>query len=58
METIAGVHAGMHILGISTITNINDPDHPEPATMEAIVKVARKAAGQISGMIERVVKNI
>lgn len=58
MEAIAGVHAGMHILGISTITNINDPDHLKPATMEAIVKVAQKAAGQISGMIERVVKNI
>jgi purine-nucleoside phosphorylase len=58
MEAIAGVHARMHILGISTITNINNPDHPEPATMEAIVKVAQKAAGQISGMVEAVVKNI
>ena len=58
MEAIAGVHASMHILGISTITNINDPDHPEPATMESIVEVAQKAAGRINGMIEAVVKSI
>jgi purine-nucleoside phosphorylase len=27
MENIAAVHAGMRVLGLSTITNINDPDH-------------------------------
>jgi purine-nucleoside phosphorylase len=58
MEAIVGVHAGMHILGVSTITNINDPDHPAPATMEAIIKVAQKAAEQINGLIEAVVKGI
>jgi purine-nucleoside phosphorylase len=58
MEAIVGVHAGMQILGISTITNINDPDHPAPATMEAIIKVAQKASEQINGMIEAVVRSI
>lgn len=58
MEVICGVHARMRILGISTITNINDPDHPAPATMEAIVEVAQKAAGQISGMIAAVAKSL
>ena len=58
MEAIVGVHAGMQILGISTITNINDPDHPAPATMEAIIKVAQKASAQINGMIETIVKSI
>lgn len=44
METIAAVHAGMRVLGISTITNINDPDAPQPATLEEIITVAETAA--------------
>ncbi len=58
MESIAGVHAGMRILGLSTITNINDPENPVPATMEAIVAVAQKAAGRINLILERVAEKI
>ena len=29
-EVIAAVHGGMRVLGLSTLTNINDPDHPCP----------------------------
>ncbi len=43
-ETITAVHGGIRVLGVSTITNLNDPDHPAPATVEAIVAVAEKAA--------------
>ena len=41
-EVIAAMHAGMRILGLSTITNISDPDAPLPATMEEIVAVATR----------------
>lgn len=58
MEAITGVHAKMRILGISTITNINDPDHPAPATMEAVIAVARKATGQINALIEATVDHL
>lgn len=58
MEAIAGVHARMRILGISTITNINNPDHPATATMEGIVAVAQKAAGSINSIIEAVVSQL
>lgn len=58
MEAICAVHAKMRLLGIATITNINDPDHPSPATMEAIVSVAQKAARNINSIIEEVVKNL
>jgi purine-nucleoside phosphorylase len=43
-ETITAVHGGTRVLGVSTITNLNDPDHPAPATVEAIVAVAEMAA--------------
>ncbi|MCF6249547.1 MAG: purine-nucleoside phosphorylase, partial [Desulfobacula sp.] len=40
MEVIAGIHAQMKILGISLITNINNPDHPEKTTLESVLETA------------------
>lgn len=54
-EVIAGVHAGMRILGLSTLTNINDPDDPQPAKIEDIIKVAGDAAPKLNGIIRYVV---
>ncbi|MBC2710085.1 MAG: purine-nucleoside phosphorylase [Desulfosarcina sp.] len=58
METIAAVHAGMQVLGLSTITNINDPDRPVPASVEKIVAVANQAAPVLNRLIEAVVAQI
>jgi purine-nucleoside phosphorylase len=58
METIAAVHAGMRVLGISTITNINDPDHPQPASLEEIVAAANQATPRLRQLIEAVVAGI
>lgn len=56
-EVIAAVHAGIKVLGISIITNVNDPDHPLPARLEEIIAVARDATPNLklllSGVIER-----
>jgi purine-nucleoside phosphorylase len=58
METIAAVHGGLRVLGLSTITNINDPDNPSPATMEAILAVANNAAPRLDQIIKGVIENI
>ncbi|MCB2145645.1 MAG: purine-nucleoside phosphorylase [Deltaproteobacteria bacterium] len=58
METIAAVHAGMRVLGLSTITNINDPDHPAPASLEAIVAAANRAAPMLNRLIGAVIAQI
>ena len=58
MEAIAGVHAGMKILGLSTITNINDPDHPETATVAAIIDVAEKAAPRHAQIIQSLAREL
>ncbi|SMC85544.1 purine-nucleoside phosphorylase [Desulfocicer vacuolatum DSM 3385] len=55
MEAIAGVHAEMKILGLATITNINNPDAPEKATVEEIIKTAEKAAKNVNTLITEVV---
>ena len=51
MEAIAGVHAGMKILGLSLITNINNPDAPEATTLEAVVKTAEKASTKMNRLV-------
>ncbi len=57
-EVIAAIHGGMKVLGLSTITNINDPDTPIPATIEEIIAVAKGAAIRLETIIRYVVENI
>jgi purine-nucleoside phosphorylase len=57
-EVIAAVHAGIRVLGFSVITNINDPDHPVPATVEDVIAVANKAAPRLEAIIKNVVDRI
>ncbi len=58
METIAAVHAGIKVLGISTITNTIDPDRPKPASVEEILAAANAAAPKLSRLIGRIVARI
>ena len=58
MEVIAAVHAGMSVLGISVITNINDPDHPLPARLEDIIAVARSAAPNLEALLRGVLERL
>lgn len=51
MEAIAGVQAGMKILGLSLITNINDPDAPAQTTLEAVVETAATASEKLNRLI-------
>ncbi|PIE68185.1 MAG: purine-nucleoside phosphorylase [Deltaproteobacteria bacterium] len=58
METISAVHAGMRVLGLSIITNINDPNRPQPASVEAIVEVANQAAPRLNRLIRTIVTRL
>ncbi len=55
-EVIAGVHAGMRILGLSIITNVNDPDCPVPATLEEIIAVAESAVPRLGATIQKILE--
>ena len=57
-EVIAAVHAKMKVLGLSTITNINNPDNPVPASVEEIIQVARKTVPDLDKIISKVVENV
>ena len=58
METIAAVHAGIQVLGLSIITNINDPDRPALASVEAIVSTANQAAPRLNRLITAVITQL
>lgn len=58
MEVIAAVQAGMKVIGLSTITNINDPLHPVPATLEDIIAAAHNAAPALKILIEQLIRRI
>lgn len=53
-EVLAAVHAGMQVMGLSTITNVHFPDNPKPATLDEIITVAQKAAPQLAMVISEV----
>ena len=54
-EVIAAVHGGMRVLGLSIITNINDPDDPEPATLEEVITVAGRVTPQLIQIVDGVI---
>ncbi len=54
-EVIAAVHARIKVLGLTVITNVNDPDHPAPASVEGIIEVAKSVAPQVDRIIFSVV---
>jgi purine-nucleoside phosphorylase len=57
-EVITAVHAGVKVLGLSTVTNVHDPDTPVPSTVEQIIAVAGQASPRLEMIIRTVVGNI
>lgn len=51
MEVITAVHAGLETLGIAVITNVNLPDHYQPAILEEIIATARKAGPALTRLL-------
>lgn len=57
-EVIAGVHAGMRILGLSAITNVHNPDNPSSSSIEEIIETARNITPKIGVIIRKVIRDI
>jgi purine-nucleoside phosphorylase len=50
-EVIVAVHAGMEVLGISVIGNVNDPDNFQPIFIEDVIAQARKAEHRLERLL-------
>jgi purine-nucleoside phosphorylase len=55
-EVICARQAGLRMLGISCITNVNLPDAMEPAPIEAVIAAAREAGGGLGRLLEKVIE--
>ncbi len=58
MEAIVGVHAKMKVVGLATITNINNPDAPVKATIEDIIKAANQASEHLNIILKGILEKI
>ncbi len=57
-EVITAVHAGIKVLGLSTITNVHDPDKPVESTIEEIIAVAKESSLKLASIISNVIENL
>lgn len=58
MEVIAAVHAKMRILGLSLITNINDPDHPVETTLESVLETASRSVPGLNRLMIDIIRQL
>jgi purine-nucleoside phosphorylase len=53
-EVIVAKHAGMKVLGLSAVANVNDPDNFVPILLEDIIKAAREIEPALQELIKKV----
>jgi len=51
LEVIAARHHGLKVLGLAAISNVNDPDHMQPAPIELVIKNASQAGEDLTAVI-------
>ena len=57
-EVIVAKHAGMRVLGISIITDMCLPDALEPATLDGILAMARRAEPDLTALVRGVLERV
>jgi len=50
-EILVALHAGLRVLGLSVVANVNDPDHFRPIRIDEILAAARKAEPRLQQLI-------
>jgi purine-nucleoside phosphorylase len=53
-EAIVAAHAGLRVLGLSTITNVCSPDAPKETSGEEVVATAETARDKLRAIVEGV----
>lgn len=50
-EILVALHAGLRVLGLSVVANVNDPDNFQPILLEDIIASARRAEPRLQQLI-------
>lgn len=54
-EVIVAIHAGMKVLGLSVVSNVNDPDNFQPILLEDIIEAAAKTTPKLEKLITEII---
>jgi purine-nucleoside phosphorylase len=57
-EVIVAKHAGMRVLGLSAVANVNDPDNFAPILLDDIIKAAQKIEPGMQELIKEVLSTM
>jgi purine-nucleoside phosphorylase len=57
-EVIVAKHAGMKVLGLSAVANVNDPDNFTPILLDDIIKAAQKIEPGLQKLIKKVLSTL
>ena len=55
-EILVARHAGMDVLGLSVISNVNDPDRMQPIILEEIIAAAAAVEPQLERLIVEIIR--
>jgi purine-nucleoside phosphorylase len=58
METITAVHAGLRVLGVSVISNVNMPDYYLPVPLDLIIATAEAAGPKLMHLLSKVLEKL
>ncbi len=57
-EVIVAKHGGMDVLGLSLVSNVNDPDNFEPIILEDIIKTAEAMEPKLEKLLVEITRRI
>jgi purine-nucleoside phosphorylase len=57
-EVLVAIHAGMRVLGVSVVANVNDPDNFEPILLPDIVAAAERAEPRLLQLVMKTIERI
>ncbi len=57
-EAIVAVHCGIKVLGLSVISNVNDPDNFRPILLQDVIETANKTTSRLETLISEVIKRL
>ncbi len=57
-EVIVAIHAGMKVLGLSAVSNVNDPDNFHPILLEDILETTKETGPKLENLICEILNHI
>lgn len=57
-EVIVAIHGGMDVLGLSVVSNVNDPDNFKPIILEDIIEKAAEVQPRLEKLVVEIINRI